>query len=69
MAILISLTFPKLRGYIKEEQYSKSDSMIITTLNNEKIEINRFGSRQSFIKTIEIIKNKISPAINRVGSR
>lgn len=66
MTILVPLAFPKLSGYIKDEQYSKLDSMIITTLNNEKIEISRFGSRESFIKTIEIIKNKINPTTSTV---
>lgn len=41
------------------ERYSKSDSIILTLKENEKIEINRIGSKDNFAQTAELIKKQV----------
>ena len=44
--------------------FSKSDQMVLKLQNDRKRIFYRFGSRNEFIKTINRIKGKISPATN-----
>jgi len=60
IAITSIIAGGKLHG--NHEQYSKPDSMILIFANQKEVEINRIGSRGDFIKTIELIKKKISSA-------
>jgi hypothetical protein len=41
---------------------SKADEMIVYTKDNNTYFFNRFGSRTEFLKTIELINKRISPA-------
>lgn len=43
---------------------SKAEQMIVYTKDNNTYIFNRFGSRTEFLKTIEIINKRISPATN-----
>lgn len=55
---------PRSEVIITGEQNSKSDTMIITYLNNEKIEINRIGNRKEFMEIIEAINKRIKPTLS-----
>jgi hypothetical protein len=45
---------------LANEQYSKTDTIILTLTNNKNFEINRIGSRKNFINLIEQISIKIA---------
>ena len=60
MIILTTLLSGGRRYSRIDERYSKADSLKITLNNNAESEINRIGSRESFLEIIELVKKKIN---------